>query len=123
MADLIIALLILIMFSSIIGTLFFKVAYNNVSIRLNAVATDYAIKVAEYIDKIPYEEVENGLITQFEVENEVLDAFDIVIAVKKYNAEDQTKEDVIKQVNIKVKYYIYEDEKIYELNKLKIKEI
>ena len=48
--------------------------------------------------------------------------FNLEISVDKYNKDDNTKEDIIKIVNIKVNYTILDDTKTYELKKLKIKE-
>ena len=122
--DVVIALIILTIFTGVIGNLIYQIAYNNAALRVNAIAADYAVKEAEYIDKIAYEDVQtsNEKITQINGEN-VLDAFTIKLDVEDYKANDVTKQDIIKKVTITVNYNILKDEKSYKIEKLKIKEM
>ena len=122
--DVVIALIILTIFTGVIGNLIYQIAYNNAALRVNAIAVDYAVKEAEYIDKIAYEDVQtsNEKITQINGEN-VLDAFTIKLDVEDYKANDETKQDIIKKVTITVNYNILKDEKSYKIEKLKIKEM
>lgn len=122
--DLVIALIILSVFAGVIGNLLYQLAYNNASLRMSAIAADYAVKEAEYIDKIAYEDVQtlNEKITQINGED-VLDAFTIKLYVENYNNADETKKDIIKKVTITVNYNILKDEKSYKIEKLKIKEM
>lgn len=123
MADVVIALLILIILSGVIGNILYQIAYNNAALRMNAIATDYAVKVAEYIDKIPYENVINGMqITEINGE-QIIDKFNVSIEVENYNNNDSTKEDIIKKVIITVNYNILKETKNYKIQKLKIKEM
>lgn len=122
--DVVIALIILTIFTGVIGNLIYQIAYNNAALRVNAIAADYAVKEAEYIDKIAYEDVQtsNEKITQINGEN-VLDAFTIKLDVEDYKTNDETKQDIIKKVTITVNYNILKDEKSYKIEKLKIKEM
>lgn len=122
--DLVIALIILSVFAGVIGNLLYQLAYNNASLRMSAIAADYAVKEAEYIDKIAYEDVQtlNEKITQINGED-VLEAFTIKLYVENYNNADETKKDIIKKVTITVNYNILKDEKSYKIEKLKIKEM
>ena len=123
MADLVIALLILIILSGVIGNMLYQIAYNNASLRMNAIATDYAVKVAEYIDKIPYEDVTTEMqITEINGQK-IIDKFKINIEVENYNSNDSTKKDIIKKVTITVNYDILKENKTYKIQKLKIKEM
>ena len=136
MADLVIAISIFILLSGVIGNLFYQIAYNNAALRMNAVAVEYAIKVAEYIDEIAYDEVTNELnnlsesnipliVEKLNEKYEIKmlsDRFKISINIEKYNSDDLTKQDIIKKVNIKVDYMLLEEFKSYEINKLKINE-
>lgn len=123
MADVVIALLILIILSGVIGNILYQIAYNNAALRMNAIATDYAVKVAEYIDKIPYENVTNGMqITEINGE-QIIDKFNVSIEVENYNNDDSTKEDIIKKAIITVNYSILKETKNYKIQKLKIKEM
>ena len=122
--DVVIALIILTIFTGVIGNLIYQIAYNNAALRVNAIAVDYAVKEAEYIDKIAYEDVQtsNEKITQINGED-VLDAFTVKLDVEDYKGNDETKQDIIKKVTITVNYNILKDEKSYKIEKLKIKEI
>ena len=122
--DVVIALIILTIFTGVIGNLIYQIAYNNAALRVNAIAVDYAVKEAEYIDKIAYEDVQtsNEKITQINGED-VLDAFTVKLDVEDYKGNDETKQDIIKKVTITVNYNILKDEKRYKIEKLKIKEM
>ena len=122
--DVVIALIILTIFTGVIGNLIYQIAYNNAALRVNAIAVDYAVKEAEYIDKIAYEDVQtsNEKITQINGED-VLDAFTVKLDVEDYKGKDETKQDIIKKVTITVNYNILKDEKSYKIEKLKIKEM
>ena len=122
--DVVIALIILTIFTGVIGNLIYQIAYNNAALRVNAIAVDYAVKEAEYIDKISYEDVQtsNEKITQINGED-VLDAFTVNLDVEDYKGNDETKQDIIKKVTITVNYNILKDEKSYKIEKLKIKEM
>ena len=60
-ADLAIALIIFILFTEIIGTLFYSSFRLNSQAKISAVATNYAIEILEDIDRIAYEDVQNGM--------------------------------------------------------------
>ena len=122
--DVVIALIILTIFTGVIGNLIYQIAYNNAALRVNAIAVDYAVKEAEYIDKIAYEDVQtsNEKITQINGED-VLDAFTVKLDVEDYKGNDETKQDIIKKVTITFNYNILKDEKSYKIEKLKIKEM
>lgn len=121
--DIVIAIIILSLFVGVVGSLYYQIAYHNNAIRMNAMAVNYAVKIAENIDKITYEEVEETLNDTLKTEYDILDAFSASIEVKKYNEEDLEKEDIIKIVTIKIDYNFMDESKSYELIKLKIKEI
>ena len=122
--DVVIALIILTIFTGVIGNLIYQIAYNNAALRVNAIVADYAVKEAEYIDKIAYEDVQtsNEKITKINGED-VLDAFTVKLDVEDYKGNDETKQDIIKKVTITVNYNILKDEKSYKIEKLKIKEM
>ena len=122
--DLVIALIILSVFAGVIGNLLYQLAYNNASLRMSAIAVDYAVKEAEYIDKIAYEDVQTSdeKITQINGED-VIDKFTVKLDVENYNEADEAKKDIIKKVTITVNYNIVKEEKSYKIEKLKIKEM
>lgn len=122
-ADLIIALLILTLLSGIIGNLLYQISYHNAALRMNAIAVDYAIRVAENIDKMTYEEVTSELTDTSKEDYNLLEPFEIQINVTNYNEDNTSKSDIIKIVNIKVNYTLLKQEKTYEIRKCKVKEM
>ena len=121
-ADVIIAMLILSMFVGIIGSLYYKILYNSNLIRMNALAVHYSVKIAEEIDKMSYEEVEDTLNSSIKSKYSIPDDFTVQIKVKKYNETDPTKRDILKIVTIETDYQCLNEAKSYELMKLKVKE-
>jgi len=122
MTDIIIAIVILSMFVGLIGSLYYNIAYSNNSIRMDATAVYYAIKIAEATDKMTYEEVEETLNETLEEKYNLPENINATIQVKKYNEDDNTKLDIIKKLTIKIDYTFMNDSKSFELEKLKIKE-
>lgn len=122
MTDIIIAIVILSMFVGLIGSLYYNIAYSNNSIRMDATAAYYAIKIAEATDKMTYEEVEESLNGTLEEKYNLPENFNASIQVENYNENDSEKLDIIKTVTIKIDYSFMKESKIYELKKLKIKE-
>lgn len=116
MTDVVIAMVILSMFVGLISSLYYNIAYGNYSIRYDAMAVAYAVKIAENTDKLTYDEVVTGL--NYELE----EGYIATVEVENYNHDDETKEDVIKTVTITIDYSFMNTEKSYTLKKLKIKE-
>ena len=52
MTDVVIGMLILIIFTGILTSSFYKIYSYNLLIRMNAIAVDYTIKILEDIDKM-----------------------------------------------------------------------
>lgn len=122
MTDVIIAIIILCMFVGVIGNLYYQISLQSNFIRLNTMAVYYTVKIAEDIDKMPYEEVTNDLNTNIKTTYQIPDLFNATIEVQNYNEIDTTKEDIIKIVTIKIEYEFNKQTKYYEIEKLKIKE-
>ena len=122
MTDVIIAIIILCMFVGVIGNLYYQISLQSNFIRLNTMALYYTVKIAEDIDKMPYEEVTNDLNTNIKTTYQIPDLFNATIEVQNYNEIDTTKEDIIKIVTIKIEYEFNKQTKYYEIEKLKIKE-
>ena len=121
--DIVVAMIILTLFVGVIGSLYYQIAYHNAAIRMNAMAVNYAVKIAENIDKITYEEVEETLNEVLKIDFEIKEAFNPTMKVENYNEEDLSKEDIIKKVTIKIDYNVMDESRSYEIIKLKIKEI
>ena len=130
--DVIIAIIVLSLFVGVIGTLFYQIVYNNSLIKYNAIATHFAVRVAEDIDKIPYENITSQYLNNY-ISNEtdsdnnkiynLPDDFNINVDVRNYNENDNSKEDILKIATIEVSYRCMNEDFSYKLQKLKIKEL
>lgn len=123
MTDVVVAMLIFSVFVGLVATLYFQIMRHSNLVELNALAIYYAIKVAEDVDKLPYEEIDDNLINELVESYELEESFNIEMKVNKYNETDRTKQDILKIIAINVKYTCFGEEKEYELKKLKVKEI
>ena len=123
MVDIIIAVVVLSLFVGVIGSLYYQIAFNSSLIKNNAVATYYAIKIAEDIDIMPYEEVSTTINENLKTKYEIPDNFNVTVEVKNYNEEDTTKEDILKIVTINIEYTCLKQNQKYKLEKVKVKEL
>ncbi len=121
--DVVVAIIILSLFVGIIGNLFYQIAKNSNMVRYNTVAVYYAIRIAENIDKMSYEEVTDNLNSDLTTEYQLPDGFTGKVEVENYNKYDTTKQDIIKKVKITINYTFLKEERNYQIEKLKIKEM
>ena len=134
MVDIAISILILFIFVGVISPIYVSIATNNLRAKNNAIATYFVVKLAEDIDKLSYNQVtKENLETllsnreEFNYPDPEVFPFEINVEVKNYK-EEQSKlgqtiaEDIIKIVEIKATYKVYEEEQYYSVSKLKIKE-
>lgn len=121
--DIVVAMIVLSLFVGLIGNLYYQIALQNSIIQSNAVVAYYAVKIAEGIDKMSYENVTNELSNTVKQTYEIPDGINITISVEKQSETDPSKEDIIKTVTIRAEYTCFEQTRSYEMKKLKIKEI
>ena len=100
----------------------------NVNLKANrgvttTIAVYYAIRIAENIDKMSYEEVTDNLNSDLTTEYQLPDGFTGKVEVENYNKYDTTKQDIIKKVKITINYTFLKEERNYQIEKLKIKEM
>ncbi|MFR0822722.1 MAG: hypothetical protein ACLU84_05005 [Clostridia bacterium] len=123
-ADIVVSLLVLTLFAGVIASLFADVFFQNISIRMNALATNYAIKILEDTDKMAYNDV-----TQAQMDKNLTNKYGIssnytvTVKVENYNANDYTKKDLIKIITVTVKYTLKDKPYTYTVKKLKIREM
>ena len=122
-ADLVVAMLILIMFTGVIGSLYHQIVLNNSLVQMNALAVYYAVKVAEEVDKVSYNEVDSTFQNYIKSNYNIPESFNILINVENYNKDNTSIKDILKTVTIKVEYTCLNTTRNYELKKLKVKEI
>lgn len=123
MVDIVVAIIVLSLFVGVIGSLYYQIAYNSSLIKNNAIATYYAIKIAEDIDIMTYEEVDNTINENIKVKYEIPDNFNAIVEIKNYNEEDASREDMLKIVTINIEYTCLKQNQIYKLEKIKVKEL
>lgn len=120
--DIVIAMVILSMFVGVIGSMYYEIAFNSNLIKLNAIAVEYAIKVAEDVDILSYEDINENFDIYMNSKHKMPEGFNLTVSVKKYNEQDSSKQDIIKIVTINVEYTIFDKTNSYEIKKLKVKE-
>lgn len=123
LTDAVVAMLIIMMFTGILTTTFSNLYKNNIHIKMNAVALDYAIKVLEDIDKIPYEEVNDNLNEEISTKYGDYKNYEAHLEIENYNKNQENKEDIIKIITLTIKYKVIDSNEEYVIKKLKIKEM
>ncbi len=138
--DITLSIFVIIVFSSLIATLFYNIAIVNSSKKRKAMATIYATEILEEIGIMDYDEITNeNLITYFSEKytnntniniqdsngNYEVNGYTITMKVSKYNETDgnEQKEDIIKTITVKVEYKIGKNVDSIEISRLKTKEI
>ena len=118
--DLIIAFFIITLFVGIITTMMFNLYKLNIKLNTTSQMVTYAVQILEDVDKIAYEDVNNGMennyINKFSIQN----GYKLKIDVSKYG---ENLEDVIKIVNLTISYKILDETEEFTVQRLKIKEI
>lgn len=123
LTDVVVAILIMIIFTTILTSSFYNVYKYNISIRKNAIAVDYAVKILEDIDKMPYEDVTNDLNNTLTQNYNMQENYTASISVTNYNSIYSSKEDIIKIVTVNINYNFDNQTETYAVQKLKIKEM
>lgn len=122
MYDLTIAFSIILLLAGLVGSTYLAIYKIQTDTKLDALATLYAVQITEYIDKISYEEVTNEIdISSIKEMFDISDAYVINITVSDYK-NDIENLNIIKIVEIEVKYSFEQNEGRIVFNRLKIKE-
>ena len=122
MADLVVALSIFVIFTGIIGSLFYSAYKINMQVKMSGNAMYYAMQILEDIDKIPYDQVTNGMEESYISKYSITSGFSLEIDVSNYN-EGNSKEDLIKKVKLTITYDLAGNTEEIVVNRLKVKEI
>lgn len=123
LSDVVIAILIMILFLGILTSGYYNIYKNNISIKREAIATDYAIMILEDIDKMSYEDVTEKLNLDLDNKYNILDDYTVYLNIENYNENDSSKQDIIKIVTLNIQYKDVDDDINYTVQKLKIKEL
>ena len=122
MTDLVVALIIFLIFSGLVVTAFYSSYVVNSKTKITASATNYSIQILEDIDKITYDEVQNGMENTYRQKFSIPDGYSLKMKVTNYN-EGNDKEDLIKNVELTIEYKIAGDNEKIVINKIKVKEL
>lgn len=122
MADLVAAITIFSIFTGIIGTLMYNAYKTNLQTKLAGTAVNYAVEILEDIDKISYDEVQNGMEEDYKRKLGISNKFNLDIDVKKYS-QGTTKKDLIKQIKLTISYKFVGKTEYFIVENLKMKEI
>lgn len=122
MTDLVVALIIFLIFSGLVVTAFYSSYVVNSKTKITASATNYSIQILEDIDKITYDEVQNGMENMYRQKFSIPDGYSLKMEVTDYN-EGNDKEDLIKNVKLTIEYKIAGDTEKIVINKIKVKEL
>ena len=120
--DVTVAILVITIFTGIIASLFVQISYNSSMIQLQSVAYNYAIRVLELTDRLPYKQVDETLNETIKDTLQIAENFDMQIQVTNYKGEYSAKKDLIKTVNVTVTYSFQNEKFTINLAKLKIRE-
>lgn len=116
--DIIIAMTILVLFTSIIGGTLVSIYKIQAETKLSSAATLYSIQIIENIDKISYDEVINGDLRTWRTDYGIPEIMNIDLNVSQYNEND-----TIKFVKLTISYEFSGETQTLVLEKLKTKEI
>lgn len=122
MQDLIIAIAIFTLFAGIIGIAIVATFRVQSDSQVDEVGTLYAIQIAEYIDKISFDEVESGMGDSLASMFDVPANFTVTVDVSDYKPEGETLS-CVKEVDINLAYNFADDSRNIRIQRLKIKEL
>ena len=118
--DMIIAIIVVIIFSTLLLSLITNNALENVKTAKESMAMIYITEIFENIAIEKYENVTEDNINRFIPEQVLLDNYRVEMRIEENN--NDIPEDIIKKVNITLFYEINEKEYQYSMERLKIRE-
>lgn len=120
--DLVVAMAIFTMFALIVGSLLVSIFRTQVDSQVDEVATLYAVQIAEYIDKISIDEVNEDLAEKVKEIFGIPDMFNIIISTEDYKPTDEGTV-YVKKVKTNIIYSFESDERNIAIERLKIREL
>lgn len=122
MQDLAIAIIILFLFVGTIGGIYLTIYQVQADTKIDSIATLYTVQIMEYIDKVSYDDVINGMEDTVRQEFGIPESFGILIDVSSYLPTGNSQ-DLVKQVKLTLTYHFGNDDRTINIEKLKIKEL
>lgn len=119
--DVSIAVVAIIIFTSIIVSMMANVKLENTNIRRKAIATIYLTEILENVGIAAYDNVKENNAQL--IPSNMPDVYDAQISVEKLKDSDATKEqDLIKKVTVSISYHVGNKEYTETIQRLKVKE-
>lgn len=120
--DITIAIIIIITFTGVIASLMFSIYNTSLNIQKGANADAYATMILEKVDEKSYDEVDENFIQMLKDDNEIeiSDDYATELTIEPYT---DYQYELIKKVNLIIKYTVNKEEKTLNITKLKIKEM
>lgn len=120
--DITIAIIIIITFTGVIASLMFSIYNTSLNIQKGANADAYATMILEKVDEKSYDEVDENFIQMLkdDKEIEISDDYITELTIEPYT---DYQYELIKKVNLIIKYTVNKEEKTLNITKLKIKEM
>ena len=122
MEDLVAAIIIILLFVGVLGSLMYSALKINLETKLAGTATYYTMQILEDIDKISYDEVTNGMEEEYIEKFSISSGFDLSITVSSYSNGTDT-EDLVKTVKVTITYGLLGNSEQFVVEKLKVKEV
>lgn len=122
MQDLVIAMWILTLFVGIIGSVYVATYKIQAETKIDEIATIHVIEIIEYIDKISYDDVQNGmendLVSQFNIPSK----FNVSVNVSEYKPSEDAS-DLVKEVSVNIDFTFSNNQRNILMKRLKVKEV
>lgn len=124
--DLIFALMIIMIFVGVIGSLFVSVYTVKADTKVDSLATIYAIKMLEYMDKVTYDKVseenKSELISEMKSTFNIPSTFNISLDIKKYTTS-LGNEDYVRIIKLRMDYTFNNKDRQLVFDTIKVKEL
>lgn len=133
--DISISILIITVFTGILAALFYNIYITSMNIERSDIATNIAINIIEYANKINYDEIdietfdEDKLLLKYQDQDEngvaekhIPNGYECKIEVTPYATSENELEDIIKTITVKIKYKIGKGDHEIAIQTLKVKE-
>lgn len=124
--DLIFALMIIMIFVGVIGSLFVSVYTVKADTKVDSLATIYAIKMLEYMDKVTYDKVseenKSRLISEMRKTFNIPISYKISLDITKYKPS-WDNEDYVRIIKLKMDYTFNNKDRQFVFDTIKVKEL
>lgn len=121
LTDLAIAIFVIMIFTGLIGTIFYRITEVKLSTQLSAEATVYAIQILEDIDRRDYEQVQNGMENNYKSIFQIPEGYELSLNVSDTNSTSSNGQPV-KRVELRIKYTFKGRDEELVITRLKVRE-